>query len=303
MAIPESIQNDIASKAIRKSTLKCIKQKKRSRIKQLKADYENQIREINIQYAEDPERLKAKYAAADYAKNEKAKKRAEKRIKNEKALIELEKTTRRLTLGEEISSSIVQGIGAILAIAATAILLTLGIQEGMSFKSLTIVIHALFGSSMILMYLFSCLQHALVNINAKTVFDRLSHVCTFLIIGFAYTVYSITKIQGIAGWILFGIVWGIVLVGILFYSIAGIKHDKLNNILYVLAGFSGFVLIKYLYTALSGKSFSMLMSATVFYVCGIILYQFKKIKYIHFVSNVLFLAGSIFTFFSLFFIA
>lgn len=306
MAIPESIQNDIASKAIRKSTLKCIKQKKRSRIKQLKADYENQIREINIQYAEDPERLKAKYAAADYAKNERAKKRAEKRIKNARALIEMDKNSRRLSLGEEVASSIVQGIGAALFVAATAILVTLGITDGMKLKSLVIVCHSLFGASMILMYLFSCLQHALVNINAKAVFDRLSHICTYLVIGFAYTVYSITKIRdysSVAGWVLFGIVWGVIFTGILFYAIAGKKHSKINTALYIIAGFSGFVLIKYLYNALSGTSFTMLMTAAIVYIIGIILYQVKNVKYVHFLSNLLFLAGSIFMFFSLFYIA
>ena len=103
-----SRQDDIAEKAVRKSTLKSLKSKKRSRLKQLKIDYENAVQQINIQYAEDPERLKAKYAAAEYAKSERAKKRAERRIENEKRLLELSKKTRRLTVGEEIGSSIVQ---------------------------------------------------------------------------------------------------------------------------------------------------------------------------------------------------
>ena len=88
-----SRQDEIAANAVRKSTLKSLKEKKHSRLKQLKADYENQIREINIQYAEDPERLKAKYAADDYAKSEKAKKRAQKQIDNEKKMIEANKKT------------------------------------------------------------------------------------------------------------------------------------------------------------------------------------------------------------------
>ena len=115
-----SRQDDIAAKAVRKSTLKSLKEKKHSRLKQLKVDYEKQIREINIQYAEDPERLKAKYAADDYAKTEKAKKRAQKQIETEKKIIEANKKTRQLTVGEEIGSSIVQGIGACLFIAGTA---------------------------------------------------------------------------------------------------------------------------------------------------------------------------------------
>ena len=51
-----SRQDDIAEKAVRKSTLKSLKTKKRSRLKQLKLDYENAVQQVNIQYAEDPER-------------------------------------------------------------------------------------------------------------------------------------------------------------------------------------------------------------------------------------------------------
>lgn len=297
-----SRQDDIAEKAVRKSTLKSLKKKKRSRLKQLKIDYENAVQQVQIQYAEDPERLKAKYAAAEYAKNEKGKKRAERRIASEKRILELTKNTRRLTTGEEIASSIVQGIGASLFIAATAILDTLAMRNVTSFFNTTIVFYSFFGISMILMYLSSLLQHALTNLTAKQVFDRLSHVLSFLIIGFGYSAYTITKIQGTTGWILFGIVWAIVLVGILFYAISGQKYAKLNIILYILAGFSGLVVAKNLFEVLSSKSFSMLVLGAVFYLVGIIFYNLKKIKFMHLFSNIIMLFGSVYIFFSLFFI-
>jgi len=297
-----SRQDDIAAKAVRKSTLKSLKVKKASRLRQLKLDYENEIREINIQYAEDPERLKAKYAAADYAKNEKAKKRAEKQIENEKKLIELSKTTRRLSLGEEIASSIVQGIGAVLFIAATAILETIAIQKANDYVTVTTVFYALFGSSMILMYLFSVLQHALTNVNGKEVFNRLSHIWTFLIIGFCYSAYTITKLANVAGWVLFGIVWALVLIGIIFYAIGGRKYEKLNTVLYIVAGFCGVVIAKNLFAVLSKQSFSMLILGGVFYIVGIIFYNLRKIKYMHLVGNIIMLLGSIYIFFSMFYI-
>ena len=297
-----SRQDDIAEKAVRKSTLKSLKKKKRTRLYQLKKDYEKAVQQVYIQYAEDPERLKAKYAAAEYAKTEKAMKRAEKRIENEKRRVELEKKTRRLTTGEEIASSIVQGIGVALFIAATAILDTLAVAKLDSFVNVTTVFYSLFGASMILMYLFSVLQHALTNINAKIVFDRLSHVFSFLIIGFGYSAYTITKIQGTTGWVLFGIVWGIVFVGILFYAIAGQKFSKLNIILYILAGFSGLVVAKNLFEVLSTKSFSMLVLGAAFYLVGIIFYNLKKIKFMHLFSNIIMLLGSVYIFFSLFFL-
>ncbi|MBR5646286.1 MAG: hemolysin III family protein [Treponema sp.] len=300
--LAEKRQNEIANRAVRKSTLKSITRKKRSRLKALKYDYEQKVQEINIQYAEDPERLKAKYAAEQYARNERAKKYAEKRIQRAKAKIEFEKTNRRFSVGEEITSSIIQGIGCCLFIAATAILDTLALRNAKSFFALTTVSYSLFGAAMILMYLFSTLHHALTNFTAKRVFDRLSHVFSFLIIGFTYTTYTITKIQGVLGWVIFGIVWAISLLGILLYSIAGRKFEKLNLILYIISGFAGVFVCKTLYDVLSKTSFAMLMTAAGFYILGIVFYSLKKIKWMHMIGNIIMLCGSIYLFFSLFFI-
>lgn len=295
-------QDEIALKAVRKSTLKSLKEKKRARLIQLKKEYLDKERELNILFAEDPERLKAKYAAEDYAKSEKANKKAQKRIERAKEEIEFEKTERKPSLGEEISSSIIQGIGACLFIAGTAILEAIAIHKAQDFVNLTTVIYALFGSFTISMYISSILKHALTNFTAKKVFNRLSRIFSFLIIGFAYTAYTITKIQGVKGWILFGIVWALVALGIIFYSISGHKHEKLNIVLYCLAGFSGLVLSKSLFNVLSIRSFTMLVLAAIFYLLGIIFYNLKKVRYMHLISNILMLIANIYMFFSLFFI-
>lgn len=297
-----NMEDEVASKAVRKSTLKSLKVKKAARLRQLKADYENQVQEINIQYAEDPARLKAKYAAEEYAKTEKKKKAAQKRIARAKELIEIDKKTRRLTLSEEIASSIVQGIGACLFIAGTTLLDTIAVGRLDEFVGFTTIIYSVFGGFMILMYLFSLLSHALVNITAKRVFNRLSHIWAFLNIGLGYSAYTLTKIQGVSGWILFGIVWALILIGILFYAITGKKYPKLNIVLYVLAGFSGLALGKVLYEVLSTVSFSMLILAAVFYIAGLVFYNLKKIKYMHLIGNISMLIGSIYIFFSMFYI-
>ena len=297
-----SRQDDVAAKAVRKSTLKSLKEKKQVRLHQLKEDYEKAVQEVNIQYAEDPERLKAKYAAENYAKNEKRQKRAAKKVEAEKKLIESELKVRRLTLGEEIASSIVQGIGACLFIAGTAILDTIAISKAQNYISTTTVFYSLFGASMILMYVSSLLQHALPNFTAKTVFNRLSHIWTFLIIGFCYSAYTITKMQNVGGWVLFGIVWALILTGILFYAIAGRKFEKLNTVLYIIAGFSGIVVAKNLFQVLSTKSFSMLIAGGVFYIVGIVFYNIRKVKYMHFIGNAIMLVGSVYIFLSMFYI-
>ena len=297
-----SIQDEIASKAKRKSTLKSLKLKKKFRLRKLRQDYENTVREIHIQYSKNPERLKAKYASEDYAKSERKKARAPRRIEQEKRAIEYMEQERPLSTNEEIGSAIVQGIGSALFIAALAILDTLGVRHVMDFKSLTVVCYTLFSASMILMYLFICLQHALTAMVPKIVFDRLSHIFVYLCLGFSYTTYTITKIQGIPGWAIFGFVWGVSVIGVLFYAISGSKHYRVNKVLYALAGVSLFSMPVTLYRALSAQSFAMLVASAFFYVLGFIFYNLRKYRFMHLVGNCLFLAANVYMFFSLFFI-
>lgn len=300
--VQETIQDEIAAKAKRKTTLKSLKLKKKFRLRKLRQDYEETVREIHIQYSKNPERLKAKYASEDYARSERKKARAQRRIEQEKRAIEFLESERPLSTNEEVGSSIVQGIGSALFIAALAILDTLGVREDMSFKNLTVVCYTLFSASMILMYLFSCLQHALTAMVPKIVFDRLSHIFTYLCLGFCYTTYTITKIQGLAGWIIFGFVWGTSTIGVLFYAISGRKHYKLNKILYALAGISLFCMPVTLYKVLPTQSFAMLLASAFFYILGFLFYNLRKIRFMHLVGNCLFLVANVYMFFSLFFI-
>ena len=124
-----SHKDDVAARAVRKSTLTSLKVKKASRLKQLKADYEANVRKVNIEYSKDPERLKAKYAADQYTKNERAKRRAARRIEREQKAIDAMTSLRQFSLAEEIASSIVQGIGAAIAITALVLFESLVIDD------------------------------------------------------------------------------------------------------------------------------------------------------------------------------
>lgn len=297
-----SRQDDIAAKAIRKSTLHSIKVKKEARLRKLKDDYEAEIRKINIEYSKDPERLKAKYSAEEYAKNERAKRRAAKKVEKEQKVLEAQNALRQFSSGEEIATSIVQGLGFAFAIVALALFDSLAVNDLQDFKKLSIVVYTLFGASLILMYLCSVFNHALRNYTAKEVFKRLSHVFSFLIIGFGYTAYTLTKIQGVFGWVLFGIVWGVAVVGSILYAVFGSRLEKGIVAFYVVTGWAGLAAVKVLYDVLSAKSLKMLAAAGIIYILGIVFYNLRKVKWMHFVGNCIMLCGSVFMFLSLFFI-
>lgn len=286
-------QDEIAAKAVRKSTLTSLKVKKAARLRKLKNDYEAEVQKINLEYAKEPERLKAKYAAEEFARNERSKKRAAKRIERYRKEVEVLESQRKFSLAEEIASSIIQGIGALLAVAVLVVFEAVVVNGIQDYKNLTIVLYTLFGACTISMYVFSVLHHALTNHVAKEVFKRLSHAAAFLMIGLCYSAYAITKVQGVLGWVLFGIVVGVVLVGIILYSVFGSKFEKGIIPFYVISGFAGLIAGKALYQSLSANSFGTLAGAGALFIIALVFYLLRKAKWMHFVGNVLMLFASV----------
>lgn len=174
----------IAMNARRRATLKSLSLKRRLRIKQLKEEFSLKVREVNIRYARNGERLAAKYAAGDYAKSERAKRRAQKAVEREERLIEKEYKARTYTLAEEITSAIIQGAGSLFFVVAT-VLLALKAKSTFHFGA-----SIFFGAAMMVTFLFSCLHHALVGVVPKTVFSVLSKsFIALVVLGGASVVY------------------------------------------------------------------------------------------------------------------
>ena len=301
-------EDAIAIKAVRKSTLKSLKLKKKLRISQIKKDAEAKIREINIQYADDPERLKAKYAASDYARSEKAKKRAEAKIAKEKKHQELLRKLRPYTIAEEIFSSIVQGIGAGLFIAATVLLVVASVTKvPQESKAVYTSLFASFGGVMILNYIMSVLHHALLNASAKEVFKRLCRICIFLVIASALMVYSYTAyihnaVSAVYALVILGISAVICLVGIFMYAIGGSRMEIVNTVFNAVLGWAGFFICARLYHAITPKSFGMLVTSGVLFTTGLVFCSIRKVKFLHAIGDLIILSASVFMFYSFFFL-
>lgn len=295
-------EDNAASRAVRRSTLKSINAKKKARIRQIKANYDSEIREINIKYAKDPERLRAKYAADDYAKSERAKRRAERRIAQEERRIELRGKERQFSIGEEIFSAVVQGLGALVSVAATAILADRAITHANG--ALRVLYVSTFVCStglMIVMYIMSTLHHALVPETAKEVFDRLAHCFVFFVLGSAYTSFILIFARNAGGWVLFGLVWGAAIVGIVLYAVWGSELKIANIVFYFIIGWAGLFLMRQFYFEHALRSFVYLVVSGLLYSLGCVFFLLRKIKYMHAVGNALMLIGTLYLYASLFF--
>jgi hemolysin III len=115
------------------------------------------------------------------------------------------------TLAQETANAITHGIGASLSIAASAVLLVAAANSGTVWH---VVSYAVFGASMVLLYVSSTLYHAFRKPDVKKLFEKFDHAAIFVLIAGTYTAFALTVLRSSVGWWLFAAVWGIAAIGI-----------------------------------------------------------------------------------------
>lgn len=203
---------------------------------------------------------------------------------------------RKYTLGEELFNAITHGIGALLSVAGCVVLLVRCHQLG---DGVAAVSSAIYGTTLIILYTMSTLYHALANEKAKAVFRVFDHVTIYLLIAGTYTPYTLACLGGALGWTLFGIVWTVAIVGIVFSSISLRRFQKLSMICYIAMGWVILIAIKPLWQVIGTLPMVFLVIGGVLYTGGVLFYQMKESRYMHSIWHLFVIAGSIFQYFSI----
>lgn len=199
------------------------------------------------------------------------------------------------TKGEEIANAITHGIGTVLSISACVLLIVFSAQTGDGFK---VVSFTVFGVSLIILYLGSTLYHSITNQRAKKVFRIIDHSSIYLLIAGTYTPFTLTVLRNGKGWWIFGVVWGISLVGIVMKAIWLERFDKLATIFYLVMGWAIVFAIKDLILVVPRGGIILLVAGGLSYTLGCIFYAVDRLPYNHAIWHLFVIAGSVFHFFS-----
>jgi hemolysin III len=197
-------------------------------------------------------------------------------------------------------SSVSHGIGALFGIAALVLCVCLSAIHG---NVWAVVSSAIYGGSLIILYSMSSIYHALKINRAKSIFRIFDHCSIFLLIAGTYTPYTLVTLResGI-GWVLFGIVWGAGILGIILNSINLKKFKIFSMICYLAMGWSVVFAAPQIGANLAPAGIALLLWGGIAYTVGAVLYMFgKKVRYFHSVWHLFVLAGSILQFFSILF--
>lgn len=191
--------------------------------------------------------------------------------------------------GEEIANSVSHGIGLLAAVAVTPVLIFSAAQR---YSPSGIVGASVFAFTMVLLYTTSTFYHIMPGDKAKRVFHILDHGAIYLLIAGTYTPFTLGVLRGAWGWTLFGLVWGIAVVGVVLKSIGGVRYKKLSTVLYLAMGWIIIIAVKPLWLNMPSQGLFWLVAGGVAYTAGVGFYAAKRIPYAHFIWHLFVIAGT-----------
>jgi hemolysin III len=192
------------------------------------------------------------------------------------------------SLGEEIANSVTHGLGAALSLAALPFLVAAGLPHGAAIVAGNVV----FGASLVLLYISSTMYHSLARNRAKRVFRILDHSAIYVLIAGTYTPFSLGVLRGAWGWSLFGVVWGLAVVGVAMTSAVGVKFPRASVVVYILMGWLVVIAVKPLMTHLAPAGLAWLVAGGLAYTGGVAFYGWRRLRYQHTLWHLFVLAGS-----------
>ena len=212
----------------------------------------------------------------------------------------MQQTNKRYTIGEEIFNSVTHGVGVLIAIAFMVLLIIK--SQG---NTPLIIANIIYGVSLMLMFLFSTLYHAITNTKAKQVLRYFDHSAIFICIAGTFTPIIVRVLQGAQRVGFLVAIWLIALVGIIlkitiFKKNLQEKYKKQSLILYVVMGWMSVLLMKKVIQISGMLSFILILSGGVLYSIGVYFYA-KKRKYFHSIWHIFIILASVAQFFGIYF--
>ena len=210
-------------------------------------------------------------------------------------------TETRETVGysprEEIVHSAIHGVGILLSIAGLIALIVVARRTGDPWHVLAC---AVYGATLILLYLASTLYHCIPSPRVKPTLRVLDHSAIYLLIAGTYTPFTLISLRGPWGWTLFGLVWGMALLGIVLKVAAIGRFRWLSMVLYLAMGWLVLVALEPLRLAVAHEGVVLLFLGGISYTVGTLFYGWRRLPYHHAVWHAFVLAGSVLHFFAVF---
>ncbi|WP_233865916.1 PAQR family membrane homeostasis protein TrhA [Paraburkholderia adhaesiva] len=199
-------------------------------------------------------------------------------------------------VGERLNS-VTHLVGAMLSLVGLVSLVVLGALDHDAYK---IVAFSVYGAMLCALYTISTLYHGVRGPRLKAILQKCDHAAIYLLIAGSYTPFALVSLRGPWGWSLFGISWGLAVLGIVQELTLGRRTRALSMVLYVVMGWLGVVALRPLFEALSAAGTAWLVVGGLIYSAGIYFFvNDERIRHGHGIWHLFVLAGSVCQFVSI----
>ena len=198
------------------------------------------------------------------------------------------------TPAEEVASSITHAAGGLLAVAALTLMVAVAARGG---DARRVVAVGVYGATLVFMYVASTAYHLVRPPRAKRVLRILDHASIYLLIAGTYTPVTLVSLRGGWGWSLFGVVWGLALVGVVLKAFFVDRHEVLSTSLYVAMGWIVLVAAKPLLASLPPAGVAWLLGGGLAYTAGVAFFVWDLLPFNHAIWHLFVVAGSVCHFF------
>jgi len=198
----------------------------------------------------------------------------------------------------DITSGALHVTGVFFSVAVLVVLIVLGVRRGSAWH---VVGYSLYGAGLIALYFSSALYHFLPESmpRLKHIARRFDHAMIYILIAATYTPITFIVFSGGWRWSLFGIIWGLAIIGVVIKLLWLPIPRALPVVLYAVMGWLIVVALSPLLEHMDMISFVFLILGGLSYTFGILFFAlenvFKPHKYfwMHEIFHVCVLGGSV----------
>ena len=198
---------------------------------------------------------------------------------------------------EEFVNVLSHGVGLLLSIAALTLMVVFASLDGNAWH---IVGAAIFGASLVVLYLASTLFHGVRKPDVRRWLNVFDHAAIYILIAGTYTPFLLVTLNGAWGWSLFGVIWGLAIAGVVFKIFFTGRFNAVSTIVYVLMGWLIVIAIVPLFENLPTAGLIWLVAGGISYSVGAVFFMFDRLPFNHAIFHFFVLGGSVCHFFAVF---
>jgi hemolysin III len=188
---------------------------------------------------------------------------------------------------QEWANALTHAIGVLLSGGGAVVLVGVAARFGDPWQ---ITSASVYSATLIMLYASSTIYHVS---NRKPALQKFDHAAIFLLIAGSYTPFVLVTLRGPWGWSLFGVVWGMAVVGVcLKFWYAG-RFRVVSTLIYLGMGWLVLIAIKPLWGALPAGGMRWLLAGGACYSVGCVFYLWKQLPYQHAIWHGWVMAGSV----------